>query len=168
ETLAQLDRLAQGGAGAGAGQDHDLLAHGGAGDALEAELLADLVHLVAGEVDGLELALGGGAAEGDQRRAQAVGHARRVAEQVAGVGEGGQHGVAGGLVEVEAPGELGERERLARVGGEEVQHAHDAVDRRRRAGHQRLTPVATRGPMAAARAAWPPSSGWMTTTRRYE
>ena len=63
----------------------------------------------------------GGVARGDDGRAQPVGLGLGVLHQEPVVRHGGEDGVAGGLVEVEAPGHFSEPEGLGRVGHEQVQ-----------------------------------------------
>ena len=129
QALAEGDRRPERQRRAAAAEDDDLVADDRAGDALERRLLGEGAHLLAREVDGLELALGG-AADRHERGAEHVCHACRVTQHVTGFGQRHQQGVACGLVEAEAARQFRERERLVGVGGEEVQDGDDPLGAR--------------------------------------
>jgi hypothetical protein len=68
--------------------------------------------------------------EGDQRRAQAVCLVLRVADQVAGLGQGGDDAQTGRLALAGSSGEFGDAEPVVRVSRQKVEHLDDALRRR--------------------------------------
>src|SRR3954451_14283021 len=66
--------------------------------------------------------LQGGSAEGDDGGAEREGLLPRVTYEVAGVGQYPEEGMGGRGVDTEPVGNLRQRERLGRLGGEEVQN----------------------------------------------
>ena len=71
-----------------------------------------------------------GAPERHHRRPEPVGLAGGIAQHPAGGGQAGEDGVAGRLVHAQAAGELGQREGLVGVVGEQRHGGDDPIGRR--------------------------------------
>ena len=128
--LPDLDRAVHVPRQPGALEHDDVVADDRRSRAREAKVLGEATKVRAGDFERGEAVLGG-PAQAEQDRSDPVGSALGVPNDVAGMGQRTEDAEAGGLGDVETPGQLGDGEALAGIGRQEIEHPDHPLGRGR-------------------------------------